>query len=450
MKQSKPNARKLALDILNAIELDEAYSNLAIQEALRKHPMKIEDKRLVSRLVYGVLENRMKLDYCIQQYSKTKLKKIQRQVLNILRLAVYQIDFMERVPDSAAVNEAVKLTKKVNYKSSGFVNGILRAYLRGNGCLVDVSKMTFEEGLSILYSHPKWLIQRWVKQWGKETTETILKANNEAPDLTLRINPLKSTSEALRKVLEAEGVELEESALLKEAMLVKRLGKQSIEEMTTFKTGQFSVQDSSSMLVGHVVDPQPGQLVMDVCAAPGGKTTHLAELMQNQGQIIAFDIHPHKIDLIEANAKRLKLTNIAAECWDASQLHEAYFDKADKVLVDAPCSGLGIIRRKPEIRYTKTMDDIQNLSEIQLEILNTSAKYVKNHGQLIYSTCTIDMEENSRNIERFLEQHPNFKMDNLNDEIPEALRQETKYLQILPGDHGLDGFFIVRLTRVDD
>lgn len=447
MNQPKANARKVALDILNAIEMEEAYSNLAIQEALRKNPLKVEDKRLVSRLVYGVLERRMKLDYCIQKYSKTKLKKIQLRVLNILRLAVYQIEYMERIPNSAAVNEAVKLTKKVNFKSSGFVNGVLRAYLRGGGCVIDPAKMEALDRLAIEYSHPKWLVERWIQQWGEEATENLLEANNTPAELTLRVNPLKGTREELVAMLESEGVQFTESPFLEEALVVKRMGEKSIEEMGGFKQGKFSVQDRSSMLVGHVVNPQSGQIVMDVCAAPGGKTTHLAERMKDQGRIIAFDIHPHKIDLIQANANRLGLNAIEAECWDATQLYADYVEQADRVLVDAPCSGLGIIRRKPEIRYTKTVDDIHNLKAVQLEILNTSAKYVKKNGQLIYSTCTIDIEENSRNIQRFLDQNPNFELDDLNSDIPSDLRQPTKYLQIMPGEHDLDGFFIARFIR---
>jgi len=441
------NARRVALDVLNAIEQEEAYSNLALQEALRKNPMKKEDKRLVSKLVYGVIENRMRLDYCIKQYSKTKLKKIQLSVLNLLRMAVYQIDFMERIPNSAAVNESVNITKKVNFKSTGFVNGILRAYLRNGGCKIDPKSMDKVMYLSIQYSHPQWLVERYIKQFGYDATKAILIADNEPPELSIRINPLKSNRQKIEKELIQNGLEIAVNPLLEEGLIIERLGDQSIEVLEAFKNGGFSVQDTSSMLVGYVVGPKEGELVIDVCAAPGGKTTHMAELMGDKGQVVAFDIHNHKIDLINSYAHRLNLQSIKAKSWDATKVLEEYIEQADKVLVDAPCSGLGIIRRKPEIRYNKSVEDIHQLKEIQLEIMKTSAKYVKKNGQLIYSTCTIDKEENIDNIKRFLELHPNFILEDINSDLPEALRSKEKFLQLLPGDHGLDGFFIARLKR---
>lgn len=441
------NPRKIGMEILNAIEQEEAYSNLAIQDALRNNKLKIEDKRLVSRLVYGVVENRMKLDYCIQKYSKTKIKKIQLSVLNILRLAVYQIDFMERIPNSAAVNEAVNLTKKVNFKSAGFVNGILRAYLRGNGCIIDGTKMSKVDYLSIEYSHPKWMVERFIEQWGPDKTIQILKANNEAADISFRINILKTDKTTLLDKLNKAGIKIKAGELLEESLVVERLGDKSIDEIIEFKNGEFLVQDISSMLVGHVVDPKPGELVIDVCAAPGGKTTHLAELMNNKGRVIAFDIHPHKIDLIKENATRLGLDNIQNHCWDARDEKVEFINSADKVLVDAPCSGLGIIRRKPEIRYTKSENDILSLSKVQLEILNVSANYVKMDGQLIYSTCTIDKEENIDNVMCFLQENPEFELEDINFLLPEQLKGSTKYLQVLPGEHGMDGFFIARFKR---
>ncbi len=301
--------------------------------------------------------------------------------------------------------------------------------------------------LSLEYSHPKWMVERFIEQWGVEKTRQILKANNEAADISFRVNILKADKTMLLDKLTKAGINIKEGELLEESLVVERLGDKSIDEIPEFKNGEFMVQDVSSMLVGHVVDPKPGELVIDVCAAPGGKTTHLAELMNNKGKVIAFDIHPHKIDLIKENAIRLGLDNIENRCWDARDEKEEYIDTADKVLVDAPCSGLGIIRRKPEIRYTKTENDISSLSEVQLEILNVSANYVKIDGQLIYSTCTIDKEENIDNVNSFLEENPEFELEDINSLLPEQLKGSNKCLQVLPGEHGMDGFFIARFKR---
>ncbi|WZL74788.1 16S rRNA (cytosine(967)-C(5))-methyltransferase RsmB [Clostridiaceae bacterium 35-E11] len=440
------NARKYALDILMDIEKNKAFSNIAINRQLKGQEIVPMDRRFVTELVYGVLENKLYLDFIIGAFSKIKIKKINKVVLNILRMGLYQMIYLDKIPEFAAVNESVKLVKKMDYRATAFVNGILRNYLR-NKEKVKMPTLQAQpiEHLSIKYSHPTWMVERWLKQFGQDFTESMLKANNETPKLTIRTNTLKITREALIEHLQNEGIQASKGIYIDEAIYIENIG--NLQEWESFHKGLFQIQDESSMCVAHVMDPKPGELIVDVCAAPGGKTTHIAQLMENKGRILARDIYDHKLKLIDDNALRLGIDVIKTMRFNAKALDHSLLEKADRVLVDAPCSGLGIIRRKPELKYNKCPDDIEDITMLQLEILNNASKYVKEDGILVYSTCTIEKEENIGVVEKFIEQNRNFEILDVNDVLPKTLRSKEKYLQLYPNIHGMDGFFICKFKK---
>ncbi len=336
------NARKIALDILVDVEASKSYSNIKINQALKEHKLLGQDKNFVLKLVYGVLENRILLDYYIRKMSSVRLKKIDHRVLNILRIAVFQIEFLDKIPESAAVNEAVNMTKKINARTSGFVNGILRSFIREKDTIKLPNKKK-EKALyySVKYSYPEWIIERWLKEYDESFLEKFLIANNESPALTIRVNTLKTDRDALIKKLQEEGVKVSASQMIDEAIVIEDISNNRINELDAFKQGLFFVQDEGSMIVAKRLDVTPGMTVVDTCSAPGGKTTHIAQLMENKGSIVAFDIHAHKMDKINENASRLGVTIIDAKQQDAAILNESLINSADRVLVDAPCTGFG-------------------------------------------------------------------------------------------------------------
>ncbi len=440
------NARKIALNILVDIDKNSAYSNIALNRHIRGKVLDGRDQRFITGLVYGVIENRIFLDYIIGQLSKIKIHKIHPLVMNILRLGLYQIIYLDKIPSSAAVDESVKLTKKVHMKSAGFVNGILRNYLRNKENIVfpkyNDNPVTF---LSITYSHPEWLVEQWLTEFGAEFTEKLLQGNNAKPALTARVNTLKIKKEALINHFEENNIEVTEGKYVEEAIRFQNM--YSLEELEAFQKGYFQIQDESSMLVSHVLNPKPGDIVIDVCAAPGGKTTHIAQMMENTGTIFARDIYEHKLKLIDNTAERLGITVIKTQCYNAKEIDTTMIGKAHGVLVDAPCSGLGIIRRKPEMKYTKKPDDLQKITDMQLEILENASKYVVENGYLVYSTCTINSDENIGVVQRFLERNQNFDMVDVNPLLPMELRGTEKYMQIYPHIYDMDGFFICKLQK---
>lgn len=445
---SNINPRRAALNILVDIEGNEAFSNIAINKFLKKNEVSSLDRRFISQLVYGVLENKLYLDHIVKSFSKTKIHKIEIEILNILRLGLYQIVFLEKIPSSAAVNESVKLAKKANKRLSGFVNGILRNYIRNQ----DKVKLPDYKAdpinyLSVKYSHPVWLVSNWVESYGVEFTEGLLASNNKTPSLTIRTNTLKITREALIEKLKSEGVKCKAGEITPEAIIIESMNK-GLDYLDSFRDGLFQVQDESSMLVSRVLAPAEGELIIDVCSAPGGKSTHIAQLMNNKGKILSRDIHEHKLELVEENSNRLGITIIQTEEFNALKLDKDLLERADRVLIDVPCSGLGIIRRKPEIRYFKEDKDITELSKLQTQILNISSRYVKIGGTLVYSTCTIQDEENSNVIKKFLDENDNFILEDVNESIPEKIRSNEKYIQLYPNVSNTDGFFICKIKRV--
>ena len=381
----------------------------------------------------------------IDKLSKVKTNKMEIYVKTLLRMGVYQIMFLNSISDYAAVNETVNLAKKKNSKVSGFINGILRNVIRQKEEIGKVKTKDDIEYLAIKYSYDKWMIKNWMAHFGKEFTEELVEANNERPNIYLRTNTLKITRGELIEKLAEQNIKAEKVNVVEEAIKVEHL--KDIENNKLYKEGLFTVQDISSMLVGKVMNPKENSLILDVCSAPGGKTTHMATLMNNTGQVVSRDIYDHKLKLIKASANRLGLTNIDAQEFDGMKLDRESIAKFDYVLADVPCSGLGIIRRKPEIKY-KEKEEFRELPPIQKKILENAAKYVKVGGTLIYSTCTIQDNENINVVNEFLQKHKNFELAPIKEVNVDLDNQEKGYMKIYPNVHDMDGFFISKLIRV--
>ena len=431
------NPRLTVLKALNKVFGQDGYSNIVLDNALEESGQSGRDASFVSALFYGVIERKITLDYIISRLSSIRLKKIDPQILNILRMGVYQMYFMDKVPESAAVNESVKLSKKVyNGRFSAFANAVLRSAGRERKNIKYPPENKITEFLSVKYSCPEKLVEHFIKSCGRESAEGILKKSLTAPPVVVRVNSNLMKTEELIQRLERRGVKAKCFTDIPYALELSEVG--SIEALDEHKNGYFHVQDISSQLCCHALSPDSGDKVADVCAAPGGKTYTIAQMMEGKGEILACDKYPEKQRLIESGAKRLGLDNIKTIVRDAAgeRLPEMY----DKILVDAPCSGLGVIRRKPEIKYK---DFESNLPEIQLEILENSSKYVKKGGIMVYSTCTINPSENEDVVNDFLEKNKDFSL--LEKELP--IVGKTSMITLLPHLYDTDGFFIAIMTR---
>lgn len=453
----KISARAMALEILYLVDQEEAYSNLALNSVLEKYRPEKQDRGFVTELAYGALRTQNTLDWVLGRFLKKPVTGLTPWIRNILRSGVYQLMFMDRVPVSAAVNESVNLAKRYGHKGTvGLVNGVLRNVVRS---LPDIAFPDPEkepvQHIAVKYSHPEWLVKRWLKEYGFTETVELCKANNEIPPNAVRTNTLRISRAELKNRLEDEGLQVMEGHLAPETLIIE--GFKSVGSIAAHREGLFLVQDESSTLVGHALKPAPGSMVIDACSAPGGKTTHLAQLMGNRGRIVACDIHEHKLDLVRENVGRLGIIIIEPVLLDATRLHEEYSGQADYILVDAPCSGLGVLRRRPEIRWRKKPEQIAELHELQLAILDSAARCLKPGGALVYSTCTVTEEENTGVVKEILRRHPELKPESLAGCLPESLPDlsglETipdGYVQFLPHRHGTDGFFIARFRRVTD
>ena len=440
--------REIALMVLLEINAQKAYSNIKLNESLSRD-MDTRDENLVREIVYGIIENRIYLDYIISNASKIKLKKIHSIILEILRIGIYQILYMDRIPNSAAVNESVKLAKKYGHKGTiGYVNGVLRAISRDPDKYTYIDDSNKIDYISIKYSHPKWMVARWIGEYGFEFTEALCKANNETPSLNIRVNTLKTSKNDLISSLHNKGINLKEALYARDCLIVDQA--QNITDLDEFRDGLFTIQDESSMLVAQIMNPQKGSNVLDVCSAPGGKSTHMAQIMDNKGLIISRDIYEHKIHLIDENARRLGIDIIKAENMDALEKDENLIGKMDYILLDAPCSGLGLIRRKPEIKWNRSEDDIATLSKLQYDIIMNVKDYLRVGGVLVYSTCTIEKDENINLIKRFIEENPNYSLTNIEDNFDYKAKLDTLqegYIQLFPHIHKTDGFFIAKMFR---
>ena len=419
--------RKTAFDVLMDVEKNGAYSNLSLNSFIEKN--RPDSPAFVRELVYGVLRNKLLLDWFLGQLIPSGLKKIKKQDMTLLRMGVYQLTYMKSVPEYAAVSETVNMAKKLARGRERFINGVLRGYIRNRQQLVLPDReVNLEEYLSIVYSVERWIVRLWKDAYGAEKTEALLRASNETPELAVRVNLMKTDRKSLKEKLEALGFEAAESEVSDRALLVKGSGLLDTE---LYREGMFSVQDEASILASDALDAKPGDCIADVCAAPGGKTFATAELMAGKGVIYAMDKYEHKLKLMEAQAKRAGIDNIRLLQHDSTVPVEELKGQMDKVLVDVPCSGLGVMRRKPEIKY-KGRQELNELIERQRQILLAAASYVKAGGTLVYSTCTINPAENEKQIVEFLRGNKDFK----------ALEQK----QLLP-DGGTDGFFICRMRK---
>ena len=439
------NARELALQTLTDILIDGAYSNHALSEQIEKNELTVQDKNFMTELVYGTLQHEQLLNFYVTPFFNGKVKA---WVRILIQMTLYQMLFLDSVPEHAAISEAVKIAKKRGGQFNGkLVNAILREMTRTPLPSLDTIKDEAER-LAVETSHPLWLIKLWSKQFGWEKTIQMARANNERVNVTIRVNGVRGTREELKQKLESEGIICEYGNLSQDALVIL---KGNVIKTKAFEQGWFYVQDESSMLVARALKPKHHSKVLDTCSAPGGKTTHVAELMRQTGTVYAHDVYEHKIKLIEDNVKRLGLTNVVATLQDATNLNERYeSDSFDAVLVDAPCSGLGILRRHPEVKITKQPSDLDEIMMIQKKILNTVAPLVKVGGTLVYSTCTVNRKENDKMVEQFLAQHPEYELDaTLVNRLPEVLHEQTKkgMVQLFPGDYQTDGFFIACLKR---
>lgn len=424
-------ARFSAIKTVYAVQTEGAYSNIALAQILRQEKLSDLDRRFCTELVYGTIKAGASLDWKISKYINRPLEKIDEKILAVLRVAMYQIFFLDRVPNSAAVNEAVEIAKKfVNIGASKFVNGVLRSAVR-EPQKSDFPNDSSIESLALRSFHPAWLVKLFVEEFGLDAAKKICATNNIEPPLCLRVNFLKSNREEILAALKKFGAVSEISKLVPEGIICKSHG--ALDSFKPLKIGLCQVQDESSMLAARWLNPAENDFVIDCCAAPGGKATHIAELMKNHGRIIAADIFEMKLQHIKENAARLGIKIIEPVLLDAREIGKKFFNQADKVLIDAPCSGLGVIRRKADLRWKKSDEEIAELPKLQAEILASAANAVKCGGILIYSTCTIIRRENETIVENFLKNNKKFKI------------VETK--KFLPHIDGTDGFFIAKMIR---
>lgn len=440
-------SRFVVVKTLCDIDEKKAYSNIKLNQYFKKYDLNPMDRAFAAEILYGTIRWKLRIDYLIQKFSKLKLDKVSPWILNCIRTAVYQVYFMDKVPDFAAVNQAVEISKLKDKKASSFVNGVLRNILRNKEEFNNIDVKDNIKRLSIKYSHPEWFVKKYLKEYGEEFLASLMEKNNTPSELSIRVNTLKITKDELKKTLTKDDVEIRDGKA-DESLVLK--GFSLIEKSNEFNEGLFTIQDESSMLVAKVLDPKEGERILDLCSAPGGKTTHIAQLMKNKGEITAFDIHEHKLLLVKDNAKRLGIDIIKTYLKDATIIIEEFKDYADRVLLDAPCSGLGLMRKKPEIRWNVTMQDINELKKIQYNIINNASKYVKVGGVIVYSTCTISSEENEDILKKFLQENPNFELNDICALIPEDFRTQTcskGFVKLFPNTNGTDGFFISRLIR---
>ena len=432
------NTRAITHKLLKKIHIDKSYSNILLDKTLSEIDCSSQEKKFISALFYGVIERTITLDGIINKYSKIKANKLDADILIILRMGIYQLLYMDSVPDSAAVNESVKLSKKCKNPSlSGYVNGVLRSFIRNDKAFPTGSNII--ENLSVEYSCPTWLIEKWLSEYGEETAVSMLKSSIGKAPVTIRVNPLKMNTKEIITLLESDGFKVEETLLDNCYRISDGI---AVENSKAYKMGLFYVQDISSQLCSLSLDACEGETVIDVCAAPGGKTFTIAIKMNNSGMVYAFDLHDNRVKLINDGAERLGLSNIIAQQNNA-MVYNSNLPLADRILCDVPCSGLGVIRRKPEIKY-KNPDDFKNLPEIQYSILETSAKYLKSGGILIYSTCTLSKAENEDVVNKFLKEHSDFSGVCINDKYE---RLSDWCATIIPEYFNSDGFFIAKLKR---
>jgi len=437
------------LDLLLRIDEDSGYSHLLINHEINQRNIDAKDVGLLTEVVYGTMERKITLDYFIEPFIESK-GKLDSWVKMVLRMSVYQMVYLDKVPAHAIINEAVEIAKQRGHQGiASFVNGVLRNIQRKG--LRKTSEITDEvERLSIETSHPKWLVERWISHYGFQVTKEMCEANLSRKQLTVRVQPLRISREEAMEKLDEQGLQTKASDFSSQGIIIEQ---GNVLQTDLFLDGYLTVQDQSSMLATEMLDVESGMHVLDACSAPGGKVTHIAEKMNDEGKVNAYDLHKKKINLVKDKATTLKLSIIDAKNGDARKLQELHEDETfDRILIDAPCSGLGVIRNKPDVKYNKEVKDIQRLATIQLDIITKVAPLLKKGGLLIYSTCTVDVEENEEVVKKFLQSNQNFSVDqNFSEALPPIIKQDgnmNEYgLQIFPQTYGTDGFFMTRLIK---
>jgi len=436
------NCRELAVKILDRVLNEGAYSNIILSKELNESELNDKDKSLLTEIVYGVLRRRKTLDIIISNFVKD-IKLMNKDTLNILRVAIYQMNFLDKIPSYAACNEAVEEAKQISEGDSKLVNGILRNFTK-NPDDIEVPGNKIDE-YSYKFSFEPWMIRLLIKQYGEPMSKKIMSGLNAIPQVSVRVNEIKLDYDGAFEELEALEYEIEEGSICPEAILIK--GGKSIENNPLFKDGKITVQDESAMIIAPLLELEEGMTVMDLCSAPGGKTTHIAEILQNTGKVLAFDLHESKLGLIREGCERLGLTNVEVNTNDATKLNSELIESSDRILLDVPCSGIGIIRKKPEIKWNKTRNDLRDVIPVQRDIMENAWKYLKTGGLMIYSTCTLNKEENEENIDWFLNRHKDCnikkifvgKQDNL-------VYNRNGSLTIMPNEY-MDGFFVAKLEK---
>lgn len=430
------NTRDLALDVLLMVARDGEFSHIALKSVLDKYRyLPRRDRAFIARLSMGTIERAIELDYIIDQFSKVKVNKMKPVIRAILRSGVYQLKYMDAVPASAACNEAVKLAAKRGFSGlKGFVNGVMRAAAKGlGGVAYPDPDGEPARALSVRYSMPEWLAARFLEQFGRERCERILGAYLREKPLSVRVDTGRASVEEVMESMQKQGITAKRDSRLPYALSLS--GYETLEEIPEFADGLLYAQDISSMMAAEAAQPKEGDFVLDVCAAPGGKSIQIAQKLRGTGMVEARDISARKTELIEENAARCRLSNLRVKAWDAREFDREMEDAADIVIADLPCSGLGVIGTKPDIKYNVTGEKIGELAALQREILAVVRRYVKPGGTLVYSTCTVTPEENERQAEWFARAFPEFHME--------------QQVQLLP-DEDCDGFFIARFRRISD
>ena len=442
-KGNTANARECALSVLVSCRRNGAWADAALKAQLAKTPLSAQDAALCSRIVYGVMQNELLLNWYLSAYCTQKLDHLQPPLADILRIGAYQILFLDKVPDHAAVSESVELCR-TNGRSaaSGLVNAVLRKVAQNKSNLPPLPEGNIAR-LSIAYSHPQWLVKKLVSLLGVEEAERFLRIDNEAAPMTVQVNPLKTDADALARELAGDGVKAVPHGWVPDCFELSGTG--DLTTLTAFYQGRFTVQDAAAKLVTYAAGFEKGQDVLDVCAAPGGKSFAAAFAMENEGHILSCDLHENKLRRIREGAQRLGITCIETAAADGRTFREEWAGRFDTVLCDVPCSGLGIIRKKPDIRY-KDVHEFKALPEIQRAILENSARYVRPGGVLVYSTCTVLPEENENVTDAFLSSHPEFIYEEFSLPNGEAA---PGYLTLWPQRNGTDGFYLSRMRRRD-
>ena len=449
-EKQETSVRRLASEILLKIDTRKAYADILLDGALRATALDERDRALLTELIYGTLRWRAAIDARLSRSAGRPVAEIDAPIRNLLRLTCYQLIYLDRIPPYAAVNEAVELTKSLRGRNAaGFVNGVLRSFLRTPGNDQQIQTDGSVPALSVQHSHPEWLVRRWLNEFGAGAAPALMRANNEKPLLVLRANILRISRGELLDRFRSSRIEVTEASLAPQGILLP--AGAVITKLPGFVDGLFQVQGEASQLVSSLLSPLPGERILDACAAPGGKSTHIAEIMQDAGEVLAIDTSERGIEKIQENVRRLGLQSVRALRADLSKpTAELANTTFDRILVDAPCSGLGTLRAHPEIKWNRDEKDLRRLSRLQAKILRQVSRRLKPGGILVYSTCTLAAEENEGNIESFLADYSEFELQDAASYLPSTAKHMTRgsYFQALPHRDRTDGFFAARLRKV--